>query len=120
VQDRAATLTLRIAYPRIALVRVELTFRDERSGATSPAAQAHTVHPPAPAFFEYFCPYADCDGRFDLGWAASQAMNGPASTVEGTLECGGTRSRDGLTRQPCGLHLSYRLSTLRNTADSTE
>ena len=120
MRDRAAALTLRIAYPRIAQFRVELTFRDERSGATTPAAQSHTIHPPAPAFFEYFCPYADCDGKFDLGRPASQAMSSSVSTIEGTLECSGTRARDGLTRQPCGLHLSYRLSTPGKAVDPAE
>lgn len=120
VRDRASAQTLRSAYPGVALIRIELKFRDSPAGGTTPAAQSHTVHPPAPAFFEYFCPYADCDGKFDLGPAATQAMNASMAHVEGTLECGGMRSRDGLPRQPCGLCLSYTLSTLKSTPESKE
>jgi hypothetical protein len=69
------------------------------------------MYPAAQAFFEYPCPYGDCDGIYELGAAAAQALGGEHSAVSGTLECRGLRSRDGLQRQPCGLAMSYTITT---------
>jgi hypothetical protein len=109
LRNRAAAQTLRSAFPTVELIRVELKFRD--TTARTPAAQSYVVHPPARAFFEYPCPFADCNGKFDLNAVATQAMASSASHAEGTLECTGLRSRDGLQKQPCGLCVSYTLAT---------
>ena len=109
LRDRASAQTLRSAYPAVEMIRVELTFKD--STTRPPAAQSYVVHPPARAFFEYPCPFADCDGKFDLGKEATQAMAASAKHAEGHLECTGLRSRDGLQKQPCGLRVTYALIT---------
>jgi hypothetical protein len=106
---RDAAATLRSAFPKATLVNIELQFLP----ATAPphAAQSFVMYPAARAFFEYPCPYGDCDGIYELGAAAAQALGGENSAVSGTLECGGLRSRDGLQRQPCGLAMSYTITT---------
>jgi hypothetical protein len=86
-------------------LRLELEFCG--SGASVPASQAHVLHPPARAFFEFQCPYADCDGRFDLAAAVNAALVSSERRATGTLECTGLRARDHLSRQACGLHVRY-------------
>ncbi|HEV7608356.1 MAG TPA: hypothetical protein VGO61_13520 [Steroidobacteraceae bacterium] len=108
-KHRAAAQTLRSAFPAVELIRIELQFRD--STGRTPTAQSFVMHPPARAFFEYPCPYADCDGKFDLAVPATQVMSASEVHAHGALECGGLRSRDGLQRQPCGLHATYELTT---------
>jgi len=105
LKGRAAAQTLRSAHPGVELVRVDLTFRD--ASPRTPAAQSYVVHPPARAFFEYPCPFADCDGKFDLGAVATEALSSPKLRAEGVLECTGLRSRDGLQKQCCGLRVHY-------------
>lgn len=104
-RDRAAALELRAMYPMVEQLRLELTF--EGTTTASPAAQVHVLHPPARAFFTYPCPYADCDGRFDLTEAVSAALASPQHHTEGTLECPGTRAGAHGSTQPCGLRLTY-------------
>jgi hypothetical protein len=68
------------------------------------------MHPPARAFFQFVCPYANCDGTFDLSPAARLVIEQSSLQSAGTLECPGTRSRDGVTRQACGIQLRYVIS----------
>lgn len=103
-RDRAAALALRVALPDVQLLRVELNFA---GFANTPTAQSHLLHPPARAFFIFPCPFADCDGEFDLNSAVHAALADPAHRTEGTLECSGLRTRDRALRQPCQLHLNY-------------
>lgn len=103
--DRAAARTLRMAFPAAESVRVELSFEDP--AASPPAAQSHVMHPPARAFFEFPCPYANCDGKFDLDGVASQVLTHASLQAQGTLECTGVRSRDGITKLPCGVRAHY-------------
>jgi hypothetical protein len=117
LKNRASAQTLRSAHPTVELIRVELNFRD--TTPRTPTPQIFIVHPPARAFFEYPCPYADCDGKFDLGAAATRAMASAAVLAEGTLVCEGVRSRNGLQRQPCGLCASFVLTTKYVVAPST-
>jgi hypothetical protein len=93
-------------YPDVQQVRLELQF-DGTSNTL--ASQAHVLHPPARAFFDYPCPYADCDGHFDLTSAVTGALAASTGQTAGVLECEGQRSRDYASKQPCQLQLSYRI-----------
>ncbi len=107
-RDRAAALALRDVYPAVQQLRLELLFH----GATSnnPAPQSHTLHTPARAFFEFPCPYADCDGHFDLGAAVKAAVADPAHRAAGELRCSGKRAVRVGDKEPCQLHLSYTIT----------
>jgi hypothetical protein len=102
---RAASLSLRVAFPTVQQLRLELKF----SGATanSPGSQSHVLHPPARAFFTFPCPYANCDGQYDLTAAVNAALEDPAYRAEGMLECRGLRAQKYDSKQPCQLHLIY-------------
>src|SRR6185437_10439404 len=63
-RDREAAPKLRTMFPVIEQLRFELSF--EGGGAATPVPQLHVLHPPARAYFSFPCPYADCDGRFEL------------------------------------------------------
>jgi hypothetical protein len=106
-----AAQTLRSACPNAALVIVQLQFLP--AAAPPHAAQSFSLYPGARAFFEYACPYGDCDGIYELGAAASQALSPEHPDVSGTLECSGLRSRNGLQRQPCGLRVDYTITVRR-------
>ena len=103
-RDRAAALPLRLAFPAVQLLRVELSFD---GSANAPTPQSHLLHPPARAFFIFPCPYADCDGQFDLNSAVQAALAASAHGAQGSLECSGSRARDHALKQPCQLHLNY-------------
>ena len=107
-KDRLAAQTLRSAFPAVELVRVELKFCE--TAPLTPASQSHVVHPPARAFFEYPCPFADCDGSFNLRAMAADAVANTTLSTEGVLECSGVRARDKLQKQPCGLRVNYKVS----------
>src|ERR1700755_1767116 len=106
-RDRAAAQAICSAYPTIVTLGLELHF--EGSEARVPADQVHVMHPPARAFFEFPCPYADCDGHFDLSGAVSGALATPAHQGAGLLSCSGLRARDHSSKQPCQLQLAYRI-----------
>jgi hypothetical protein len=104
-RDRAQAQAVRVAFPAVQQLRLELEFSG--AGASVPASQVHVLHPPARAFFEFQCPYADCDGRFDLANAVEAALASPEHRATGTLECMGLRARDHLSKQDCALRLRY-------------
>jgi hypothetical protein len=104
-RDRAAALALRTAFPAVQQLHLELKFQG--TSENTPAAQSHILHPPARAYFTYPCPYADCNGQFDLAEAVRAAMVGPPYRAEGVLECSGVRARDHSSKQPCLLRLVY-------------
>jgi hypothetical protein len=104
-RNRAAAPALRVAFPAIQHLRLELTF--ESNASSTPASETHVLHPPARAFFEFPCPYADCDGQFDLTAAVKAALAAPTQRAEGSLECPGRRARDLGGKQPCQLRLMY-------------
>jgi len=107
-RDRAAAQTLRSGFPRVERMRIDLSFLDRNSFA--PAAQTHILHPAAQAFFAFPCPYADCEGRFDLSAAVADVVARSADQAEGSLECSGVRFRDGLHNQSCQLRLQFVLT----------
>lgn len=108
-RDRAAAPALRTAYPDVEQLRLELYFR---GAEYVPAPQSHELHPAAQAFFEFPCPYADCDGSFDLNPAVRAVLGAAKLKAEGELECGGMRVRDQASQHPCGLQLIYHISAL--------
>ena len=109
-RDRAASQSLRVAFPAIQQLRLELQF----AGATtnSPGSQSHVMHPPARAFFMFPCPYANCDGQYDLSAAVHAALDDPAFRTEGSLECRGLRAQKYDSKQPCELHLLYTVTAM--------
>lgn len=106
-RDRAAAPTLRVAYPSVERLRLELHFAGVRN---APVSQSHELHPPARAFFDFPCPYADCDGQLDLSGAVIAALSGGKHQAQGELECTGLRVRDCTSKQPCGLRLIYKIT----------
>ena len=107
-RERAAAQVLRTAFPALQHLRIELSFCAATSSAPTP--QSHVLYPPARAFFEYRCPYSDCDGQFDLADAVKAALASAAHRAQGVLKCGGSRGRDLPTRRPCLLQLSYEVT----------
>jgi len=111
----AAALPLRVSYPAIQQLRLELKF--EGVTTNSPAAQSHVLHPPARAFFEFPCPHADCDGQFDLTDAVSVALATRVRQAVGKLKCPGQRPDQRGTRTACDLHLNYVLAVTYQRGD---
>ena len=109
--DRANALALREVFPAVQELRFELNF--ESTTTSTPTSQSHVLHPPARAFFEFRCPHWDCDGQFDLTRAVNAALADPAHQAEGVLECGGARTRDRGSKQPCKLRLIYTVTAIR-------
>ena len=107
-RDREAAVALRIAFPTVQHLRLELKF--ESSSVQAPTLQSHTLHPPAQAFFDFQCPYADCDGHFDLTGAVNAALADPAHHAAGVLECSGLRPCDRGSKGPCQLQLLYKIT----------
>lgn len=107
-RDRAAAQVLSTVFPRLQHLRIELSFRKPSSGAPTP--QSHVLYPPARAFFEYRCPYADCDGQFDLGDAVKEALKDATHHAQGVLECRGSRGHDPASRRPCMLQVIYEVT----------
>jgi hypothetical protein len=104
-RDRAAAETVRSAFPSVERIVIDLEFEDPEGPA--PAKQSHAMYPPARAFFEFACPYASCDGKFDLSAVAKHALDHSLAHATGSLECSGTRTRDGVTHRACGVRASY-------------
>jgi len=107
-RDRATAPLLRTAFPTLKHLRIELRFQG--SGSSVPTSQTHLLYPPAHAFFEYLCPYSDCDGQFDLDGAVRAALAGTTHRAEGVLECHGSRGQDPASRRPCLLQLIYEVT----------
>ena len=104
-RDRSAARVLRVMFPALQELRLELRFKDGDSSA--PAFQLHIMHPPARAFFRFPCPHADCSGQFDLTEAVTDACADPTRRSEGVLICSGVRPRTYDSKQPCALQLAY-------------
>src|SRR5579863_5266166 len=104
-RDRAAAQALREVYPAVLQLRLDLVFQG--STANNPAPQSHTLHAPARAFFEFPCPYADCDGHFDLSAAVKAALADPSRRASGMLGCSGKRAVRVGAKEPCQLRLKF-------------
>ena len=105
-RKRAAAGTLDDQFPAVARLRVELSFPETVGPA--PARQLHDMYPPAPAYFDFACPYGDCDGGFDLNKVAASLMKNSTPHADGTIDCSGNRV--GMTRLPCSLRAHYRIA----------
>jgi hypothetical protein len=106
-RDRATAQELRAAFPQVEQLRIELRFEGP---AHVPTPQSHLLYPPARAFFEYPCPYSDCDGQFDLGDAVKAALADAAHHAQGVLKCPGCRGGEHAVRHPCELRLAYEVT----------
>jgi hypothetical protein len=105
---RVSADALSEAFPSISQLRIELGFRD--TSDTPPSGQVHDLFPPAPAHFEFACPYGDCDGVLDLREAVSSMIAAAKRRAEGGIGCSGTRAGPAGARRPCGLNVSYRVT----------
>jgi hypothetical protein len=108
LRRRAAAGTLGNAFPDVEQIRVDLHFA--ASASAVPAAQRHALYPPAPAYFEFACPFGDCDGSFDLNGIASPLLKEAHPQADGSILCSGSRTRSGMPRQPCSLRADYRIT----------
>lgn len=104
-RNLATALALREVFPEVKQLRLEFVFRG--AGSTAPAMQLRTLHAAAPAFFEFPCPYADCDGQFDLSTAVKTALADPTHRTTGELECSGKRPASMGATELCRLPLNY-------------
>jgi len=105
--DWAAARALRTAFPTVQQLRIELKFAEP--GSSAPAPQSHVLYPPARAFFEYPCPYSDCNGQFNLTAAVTAAMSNETHQAGGALACGGSRGGD-QSKRPCVLRVAYEVT----------
>ena len=105
---RAAAQVLRIAFPQVEQLRIELTFMDESS--ICPASQVHTLYPPARAFFTYRCPHSDCDGEFELASIIRIALMEGSHEARGSLLCTGARPGEKCSKRACKLSLAYTIT----------
>ena len=100
--------------PRTTLVRIHLEFAS--GSAPTPAAQSFVLYPAARAFFEYPCPYGDCDGIYDFSVEAGRALEQEKKNVSGNVACTGMRAHDVAEKVPCGLRVSFSISVERAPA----
>lgn len=80
-----------------------------------PDAAGARVAPAGSGVLRVSCPYADCDGQFDLSGAVKSAIAAPKHQAVGVLECAGQRVRDHASRQPCQLRLLYTVTATYQT-----
>lgn len=113
-RDREAAPKLRTMFPVVEQLRFELSF--EGGGEATPVPQSHVLHPPARAYFSFRCPYADCDGRFELAAAVDAAVKDPSHQIEGVLECAGSRVSDFRSKPLCQLRLRFTLTAVCSPA----
>ena len=104
-RGHATALALREVFPAVQQLRLDFIFGGP--GSTAPAMQSRTLHAAARAFFEFPCPYADCDGQFDLSTAVKAALADPTHRATGELECSGKRVVRVGASDPCRLHVNY-------------
>ena len=117
VRERQLSAPMADRFPGLEEMRIELAFGGLRAGESVPSAQFHTLYRAARAFFRFPCPYASCDGDFDLTEAVQEiALKSAdrsriAASVGGQMQCQGHRFQsDPLLRARCPIELTYRLS----------
>jgi hypothetical protein len=97
-------------------VRLELSF----SGvAPIPAPQTVVLHAGAPAWFEFPCPCADCDGSIDLATQVAAVVKAGGRRTAGSLGCPGGRVLGGQT-SPCNLQAAYVITGTRRAQPATD
>jgi len=108
-RDRATAQLMRALYPQFASLRLEFDFSEPDPDTAAPAPHLLVMHPPSQAYFVFPCPYADCDGEFDLTTAVGELARSQEPVSQGTQRCSGQRVRDKNGRSPCQLILEYTL-----------
>jgi hypothetical protein len=108
-RDRATAQVMRVMYPQFASLKLKFAFRESNPDISGPAPHLLVMHPPSQAYFVFPCPYADCDGEFDLASVVAQLARSHEPHVHGSHKCGGQRVRDKNGRTPCELTLEYTL-----------
>jgi hypothetical protein len=104
-RDRAMTPPLRAKFPQYAALRLQFVFSD--AATTAPSPHLMVLHPPAPAYFLFPCPYADCDGEFDLSAPVLQLAGSGETSCDGRMRCAGHRAGDRAGGTQCLLTLEY-------------
>lgn len=107
-RERAQSEPMRTAWPQVEQLRFDMQFHDTTT-VIAPSAQSHVLNPPSRAFFRFPCPYADCDGEFDLSAAVLSLLGSHKPKVATKLKCEGVRPRNRLSGDCCGLDLECRL-----------
>ncbi|HEU5133944.1 MAG TPA: hypothetical protein VFU13_02255 [Steroidobacteraceae bacterium] len=115
-RDRATAQLMRNMYPQFASLRLEFDFSESDPDITAPARHLLVMHPPSQAYFVFPCPYADCDGEFDLSRAVADLAQSHEPHAHGSQKCGGHRVRDKNGRTPCQLTLEYTIQPAAETA----
>jgi hypothetical protein len=106
-RDRSRTPVLRARFPQFEALRLEFDFSD--AGPFTPTPQVAVLHPPAPAYFVFPCPYADCDGEFDLTPPIDSMVNADEQRCDGQMRCAGHRCLESGARTACGLTLDFQV-----------
>src|SRR4051794_24646859 len=86
-RNRLMSKELRVQFPQLSSVRLDFAFSDETS--QPPAPQSIVLHPPARAYFVYPCPYASCNGEFDLAAPVADAADKGHEHAAGHTRCKG-------------------------------
>ena len=112
LRERSRSAPLRGVYPAVEQLQIELIFSDLSRHTPSP--QRHTLYPPAPAFFRFACPCADCDADFDLMPFVANLLDGVPgcqrpTTLSGQISCRGVRLRDRDGSNACSMQLEFKL-----------
>jgi len=97
-----------VQFPQFASLRLDFEFTDETE--QPPAPQSVVLHPPARAYFVYPCPYASCNGEFDLAANVADIAKQGHSEHAGHTKCTGERIRGRQGKTPCDLHIDYSIA----------
>jgi hypothetical protein len=106
-RNRLMSKELRVQFPQLSSIRLDFAFSDETS--QPPAPQSIVLHPPARAYFVYPCPYASCNGEFDLAAPVADAAEDHQHKA-GHTRCKGERVRGRQGKAPCDLHIEYSIA----------
>jgi len=107
-RNRLMSKELRVQFPQLSSIRLDFAFSDETS--QPPAAQSIVLHPPARAYFVYPCPYASCNGEFDLAAPVADVASQGHDHSAGHTRCKGERVRGRQGKTPCDLHIEYQIA----------
>jgi hypothetical protein len=107
-RNRLMSKELRVQYPQLSSIRLEFAFSDESE--QPPAPQSVVLHPPARAYFVYPCPYASCNGEFDLAAPVADVAEQGHEHHAGHTRCKGERVRGRQGKTPCDLHIEYSIA----------
>jgi hypothetical protein len=111
-RNRMAAKELRVQFPELASIRIDFAFSDE--SLQPPAPQSIVLHPPARAYFVYPCPYASCNGEFDLAATVTDvAKHQETAEAAGHTRCKGERVRGRQGKTPCDLDVKYSIAVAK-------